>query len=442
VADILVVDDDQSVAAAFERFLRHEGHRPFVASNAASALRLIGEHRPDVVFMDVRMPGVDGLQALQEFRKQFPDLYVVIMTAHGTSQTSIDAIRAGAFEYVTKPLDLGGLRGLIAHALSAQAGGRAWAAAEGQPPVALVGDSPSMRDVYKLIGRLATNDVPALVVGEHGTGKALVVATIHHNSTRRDGPLVTVDAALASDESLAANLVAAQGGTLHVASVHALPKRLQPTLARAIDDALVPGAVRPPASVRVLATTEYDLAAAVDEGVFGRQLYEALSVITLHLQPLRERRQDIPLLIDHFIRRFNDVLGRSIRGIDAAARGRLVEFGWPGNVAELEMTVKRACIVAKGDLITNADLGETLGHGRAVGRQHSETALARVSRTALHERLVDASSDASISVFHDIVAVVEAALVNEALVITNGNQVKAAELLGVNRTTLRKKAEM
>ena len=445
MADILVVDDDQSVATAFERFLRHEGHRPFLASSAADALRQVSEHRPDLVFMDVRMPGVDGLQALQALRAQFPDVYVVIMTAHGSSQTSIDAIRAGAFEYVTKPLDLDALRGIITQASSARPSRPADAdepATSALPSVALVGDSPSMRDVYKMIGRLATNDVPALVVGERGTGKELVVATIHHNSARRDHPFVTVDGTAVTPEVFVSDVASAQGGTLHVASVHALPRAAQAVLARALREEPARAAARPPSSIRVIASTEEDLSGFVDDGSFGHELYEVLSVITLRLKPLRERREDVPALVEHFVRRFNEQLGRAIRGVDDAVMRRLVEHAWPGNAAELESTLKRACIVTKGEVITNADLGESLSQGRSMGRQGAESALARASRSALQERIVEGAPGSGASVYHDIVGIVEAALVNEALTITNGNQVKASELLGVNRATLRKKADL
>ena len=163
MADILVVDDDQSIATAFKHFLTFEGHACRVASNARDAARLIEERRPELVMMDVRMPGVDGLQALERFRAQFPGLCVVIMTAYGTSQTSIDAIRAGAFEYLTKPLDLDELRGVIRKALATQEPTDAAPPADEQqaPPVSLVGEAPAMVDVYKMIGRLATNSVPA-----------------------------------------------------------------------------------------------------------------------------------------------------------------------------------------------------------------------------------------------------------------------------------------
>src|SRR5688572_5924825 len=225
MADILVVHDDQAIATAIERSLKHEAHVCMLASNAAYALRLAGEWDPDLVVMDIKMPGVDGLQALQQLRSRFPDLYVVMMTAYGTSQTSIDAIRAGAFEYLTKPLDLDQLRAVIRQALAAKesrkrAGQRSDAAEEPQPRVSLVGEVPAMQEAYKMIGRLAVNDVPALVVGERGTGKELVVATIHHNSAQRDQPFVTVDCATLPEPAIEAELFGKGTGTIHLASVH------------------------------------------------------------------------------------------------------------------------------------------------------------------------------------------------------------------------------
>lgn len=433
MADILVVDDDQSVANAFERFLRHEGHTCLLASNAEDALRMVDERRPALAFLDVRMPGIDGLQALKTLRARYPGVYVVIMTAHGTSQTSIDAMRAGAFEYVTKPLDLDELRGVIGHALSARSADGASSASDQHPKVALVGDSPSMQEVYKLIGLLAANDVPALVVGERGTGKELVVATIHENSQRREQPFVTIDCANLGAEVVDDHIARLGEGSVHFASVHALPKPAQVRVTRMLSG---------PGPTRVLASTDRDLAAAVEEGTFSLELYEQLRVMTVRLKPLRERREDIPPLVRHFIQRFNDELSRSFTGVDDATMRRLSEHGWSGNAAELESVLKRACIVARGDVITLNDLGDSLSGGRVLGRQAAESALARATKTTLHERLVEQSAEGSSSLYHDIVSVVETSLVDEALTITNGNQVKASELLGVNRATLRKKADL
>jgi DNA-binding NtrC family response regulator len=434
MAEILVVDDDQSIATAFERFLRHEGHVCTVASNAEDAVRLVAERDPDLVVMDIRMPGVDGLQTLQQLRSLYPDVYVVMMTAYGTSQTSIDAIRAGAFEYLTKPLDLDQLRTVIAHALAARRS-RERASVEADvppsPQVRLVGEAPAMQEVYKMIGRLATNDVPALIVGERGTGKELVAATIHANSGRRDGPFVTVDCATLDDATLESELTAAAGGTLHLAEVHALSRPLQARVLRAARGAPTP---------RLIASTAKATAELVEDESFNREFYELLAVITLRVPPLRERSEDIALLVRSFTERFNEELNRTIKGVDEQVLQRLQEHDWPGNVGELESVVKRACIITRGDVITLADIGGSLSENRFAGRQDAESALCRAARVALQERLVDTTAAAEASAFHDIVSLVETTLVKEALSITNGNQVKASELLGLNRATLRKKA--
>jgi DNA-binding NtrC family response regulator len=441
MADILVVDDDQSIASAFQQFLSYEGHVCRLASSAEDAFRLLAERRPDLVMMDVRMPGMDGLQALQEVRSRFPDVLVVIMTAYGTSQISIDAIRAGAFDYVMKPLDLDELRSVIAKALAAQEvrdqTGRQDGQTLTQPLVTLVGQTPAMLHVYKMIGRLATNDVPALIVGERGTGKQLSIATIHDNSARRDQPFTSLDCGQTPQPTLEAELFGPELGTIHLEHIDVLPAGLQARLAQSLDEQRRDPRHR--LGVRVLASTERDLRVDVASGAFNRELYEAVSVVVVQLPLLRERRDDIPLLVRHFIQRFNGELGREIKGVDDRVARLLQEQPWPGNVGQLERVIKRACIVARSDVITVDDIGDSLKESRFPVRPDLESSLARAAKASLHERLARADGTASGSVFHDIVEMVESTLVSEALAMTNNNQVKAADLLGVNRATLRKK---
>ncbi len=433
MADILVVEDDQAVAAAFERFLRFEGHSWRVAGDAAQAFQMLEERSPNLVIMDVRMPGMDGLEALERIRTKHPDLYVVIMTAFGTSETSIGAIRAGAFDYLTKPLDLDQLRAVISKAIAADES-RSNAQIDGAtatlPAVpVLIGETPTMLEVYKIIGRLATTDAPALVTGERGSGKDLVVATIHQHSARGNHPLQVVDCSEMTDSAALPD----GRGTLHLMRVHAMPAPLQSRLARDLKGQVG----HRPDSLRVVASTDVDLADEVHAGRFNRELFEALTVISLRLPPLRNRRDDIPLLVRHFIQRFNFELNRNIKAVDEGVTRALQAHAWPGNVGELERVIKRACIVANGDVITIDDLGDSLSRDRLHITHEAESSLARATRAALHERLVESSTGAS--VFHAIVDLVETTLVNEALTITNGNQVKAADILGVNRATLRKK---
>jgi two-component system nitrogen regulation response regulator GlnG len=444
MANILIVDDDQAVATAFERFLKHEGHQCTVVSNAEDGIRMVGEVGPDLVAMDIRMPGVDGLQALQQLRNKHPDVYVVIMTAYGTSQTSIDAIRAGAFEYLRKPFDLDQLRSVIDQAMAAKQS-RARADRESEAtdvsaPVTLIGESAPMQEVYKLVGRLASHDVPALVVGERGTGKELVIATIHSNSDRRDRRFVSLESSVVTEAVLETELFAADIGTLHLASVHAMARPLQTQLARIMTDDRSRMTARKPMTARVIASTDQDLSELVAADAFSRELYDLLAVITLRLPPLHERRDDIALLVKHFVQRFNEELGRSIKGVNDQVLARLEQHQWPGNVAELESVMMRACIVTRSDVITLEDIGESISDRRFPGRQDLESALTRAVRIALQDRIADRKAGDASSAFHEIVGLVETTLVREALAVTHGNQVKASELLGVNRATLRKKS--
>jgi two-component system, NtrC family, nitrogen regulation response regulator GlnG len=439
MADILVVDDDQSIANAFGHFLSFEGHTYRLASNVPDALEMIAERSPTLIMMDVRMPGVDGLQGLKEIRSRFPGVDVVIMTGYGTSQTSIDAIREGAYDYLTKPLDLDELREIIRKVLAAhrtRPTPDAYTSAEPAAQPVLVGETAAMRDVYKMIGRLATNDVPALVLGEHGTGKRLVIATIHDNSPRRDRPFLAVDCRTLPDAAIEAELFEQATGTVQLAGVDSLPLALQSRLARALAHDGARGGSR--LQARVLASSEKDLGELVAAGTFSRELYQTLGVITLRLPPLRDRRDDIPLLVRHFVQRLNAYLNRTILRVDDEVSRLLQEYAWPGNVAELEVVLKRACIVARSDVITTDEIGG-LGDSRFPARQDVESTLVRAVRTALQERLVESSGAADASAFHDIIDLVETALVKEGLAITNGNQLKAAAILGVNRATLRKK---
>ncbi|HEX6972925.1 MAG TPA: sigma-54 dependent transcriptional regulator, partial [Vicinamibacterales bacterium] len=429
MADILVVDDDSAIATAFQRFLSQEQHEVRIAQNVRAAFDLIAERCPDVVLMDVWMPGVDGIQALHEMRARFPGVSVVMMTGYGTSQTSIDAIRSGAFDYLTKPLELAELRRVVNKALAARQvspaadfGGAEWSM---DAPATLVGTSPAMLEVYKLIGRLALNDVPALITGERGTGKQLVGETIHANSSRKDRPFAALDCATLT-ESAIAEIFDEGTGTLLLANVEVMPAPLQSRVVRALGEA-GRAATGLRISARVLASTERELSDYVGQGTFNRELYEILSMITIRMPPLRERRDDIPQLVSHLIQRFNVELNRSIKGVDPSVAAQLRDHPWTGNVRELESVVRRACILARSDVITADDLGPTVTRGTLPPQHEAESALRMAATAALHDRLLARKEGTDSSVFHDLVNMVETTLVNEALAMTNGNQVKASE---------------
>ena len=464
MASILVVDDDATVGRTFQQFLTLEGHEVELANGGEEALERVAGTPPDLVLMDIRMPGLDGLGALRRMRETAPRVAVILMTAYGTSQTSIDAMRLGAFDYLMKPPDLDHLLAVIDRALETQrasgdAGDETSVEAERYALDNLVGKSQRMVEIYKLIGLLATNDVPALLVGERGTGKQLVAQTIHFNSGRQDRPFVAVECRALPDAALDAELFgreadaaaggaqtgrvdAAAGGTLFLADLEAMAPAVQVRLGRFLKTGrmLRVGGVVPVANdVRLVAASEKDLADEVRRGAFSRELYDALAVMTITLPALRQRVEDIPDLVTHFIRRANHELNRAITRADDRVQRLLGEHTWPGNVAELEGVVKRACILARGDVLTPDDLGGSLSDTTLPGRQDTEDGLRVATRAALHERLIADPAERSGSVFREIVDVVEGTLVREALTVTGGNQVKASELIGVNRTTLRKK---
>ncbi|MBI4473551.1 MAG: sigma-54-dependent Fis family transcriptional regulator [Acidobacteria bacterium] len=456
MAEILIVDDDENMCSAFQRFLEDEGHTPVIVSNAEDALKSVAGSHPDLVIMDIRMPGTDGIEALKQIRQIDPAIYVVIMTAFGTSQTSIDAMRLGAFEYVTKPLDLDDLKSIIDKALRTQQFSRSARSAlqtntETYPLVDLVGKSIKMQEAYKLIGVLATNDVPALLVGEHGVGKQLAARTIHFNSQRKDKPFLAVDCQSVPADSLDAEIFGkedegklerAEGGTLFLAEIQLLSLPLQAKLFRYLMEHTFEraGSTAPiRKNVRVIAATTENLAEGpAQNGQFNTELLDALRVISIELPPLRNRREDIPDLAAHFIRRNNSELNKTLKGVEDHALRALTEHDWPRNVAELERVVKRACILARGEVITIAELG-TLEESSMPGSQEVGNALDVAVQNALHRELLDKKASDVFSIFHHIVGRVELTLVREALAIADGNQVKAAEILGLNRTTLRKK---
>lgn len=467
MAHILVVDDDERICRVFTEFLTAEGHSAEVAGNAQDGLAIIEASHPDLVFLDVRMPGTDGLEALARIRELDHEVCVVMMTAFGTSQTSIDAMRLGAYDYLTKPLDLGELRKMIDSALESRELTRELAGADQEGVQAdyslvnLVGSSPRMQEAYKLIGLLAGNTVPALLLGERGTGKETVAKTIHYSSSRRDQPLAIVhsrgliadrleaeifgrqvrDPQIGEASVWIGKLEAANGGTLFVDDIDALPMHLQAKLLRFLTDKTFErqgGIGAEKADTRLIAATDADLAEYVREGSFNEKLFQRLRTLSIHLPALRERLEDLPDLVAHLLVRCKSELGKTLRGVDDRVMESFRAYSWPGNVGELESVLKRAAVMARGEVITPADIGDTLDDTSLVRREDVESALELAVKRSLRHGLTSPSADQT-SLFHSIVGEVERILVHEALAETSGNQVRAATMLGMNRTTLRKK---
>ncbi|RPH84561.1 MAG: sigma-54-dependent Fis family transcriptional regulator, partial [Candidatus Rokuibacteriota bacterium] len=346
---ILIADDEDSLRWVLEKGLRKAGYEVTSVKDGTAAIRAVEGQPFDLVFLDIRMPGVDGLAALARMREARPDACVVVMTAHGTMETAIQAMQRGAYDYLTKPFDLDEVlllaeRALEAGRLTLEVARLRTGLQEVREFSALIGRHPRMQDVYKTIGRIAGTDVTVLLRGESGTGKELVARAVHHYSRRAGRPFVAVSCAAIPGTLLESEMFGhergaftdakerrlgkfelAHGGTLYLDEIGDMPLELQSKLLRALQERTIErlGGHEPiRVDVRVLAATNRDLEVAMRDGKFREDLYYRLNVVTLSLPPLRERRRDIPLLVDHFLAKYATELGE--RGVAPDALDRLV----------------------------------------------------------------------------------------------------------------------
>jgi two-component system nitrogen regulation response regulator GlnG len=461
-ARVLVADDEDSLRWVLEKGLRTAGYEVTSVKDGESALRAFEAEPFDLVFLDIRMPGVDGLSALGRLRETRPDAQVVIMTAHGTMETAIQAMQRGAYDYLAKPFDLDEAlllaeRALTAGRLTQEVARLRSGLAEVWEFGALVGRHPRMQEVYKTIGRIAGSDVTVLLRGESGTGKEVVARAIHHYSRRAGRPFVAVSSAAIPGTLLESELFGhergaftdakerklgrlelAHGGTLFLDEIGDMPVELQTKLLRALQERAIErvGGHDPiRIDVRVLAATNRDLEALMRDGRFREDLFYRLNVVTLHLPPLRERRRDIPLLVEHFLAKYGPELGE--RGVAPEALDRLVGHDWPGNVRELENVVQRAMVMATSGVILPEHL--PIGPVSAAASVAVDATLEEIIERKLVECVRGLREHASANLYDLMIALVEKPLLRAVLRETGGNQVRAAQILGINRNTLRKK---
>lgn len=469
MAKILVADDERSICDAFRVLIASEGHTALVAANGTEALRLVRAERPHAAFLDIRMPGLDGLAVLEQIAEIDPALPVTIMTAHGTLESASRALRANAFEYLGKPLELDQVRRVLRRALHRRkadaeepAASRAPLESDARPT--LIGQSRAMQELFKLIVLLGSNDLTVLVLGESGVGKELVARAVHDGGRRSREPFVAVNCAAIPETLIEAELFghergaftdarelrrgrfeAAAAGTLFLDEVSELPLALQSKLLRALQERTFErvGSAAPVAlGARVIAASNRDLGAEVRAGRFRADLYHRLNLATLRVPPLRDRLEDLPALVAAIVARANREIGRDVERIEPEAIERLNAYDWPGNVRELEHVIKRSMLTSRGrslslhDLVIEADPD-------GGGARHGDAALqAQRAAQAYVSARVTAGGDAErTDLFQQAVAAFESALVRAALAVTRGNQVAAARLLGISRTTLRLKVE-
>jgi two-component system nitrogen regulation response regulator GlnG len=461
-ARILIADDEDSLRWVLEKGLRGAGYEVTSVKDGDAALGAFEVGAFDLVFLDVRMPGTDGLTALARLRELQPDVLVVVMTAHGTMDTAIQAMQRGAYDYLAKPFDLDEVllvaeRALAAGRLKQEVVRLKGGLQEVWEFGALIGRHPRMQDVYKTIGRIAGSDVTVLLRGESGTGKELVARAIHHYSRRAGRPFVAVSCAAIPGTLLESELFGhergaftdarerklgklelAHGGTFYLDEIGDMPLELQAKLLRALQERTIErvgGSDTIRIDVRVLAATNRDLEALMKEGKFREDLYYRLNVVTLHLPPLRERRRDIPLLVEHFLAKHGPDLGE--RGVAPEALDRLVGHDWPGNVRELENVVQRAIVMASNGIIAPEHL--PIGPVSAAASVAVDATLEEIIERKLMECVRGLRDHANANLYELMMGLVEKPLLRAVLRETGGNQVRAAHILGINRNTLRKK---
>jgi len=467
MSKLLLIDDEADVQYSFRRIFDSPELELSSASSGEEALKLIPKLQPDLVLMDIRMGGISGLETLRRIRQLDTKLLVILMTAYGTTQTAIEAMKLGAYDYLLKPFDVPKLKEIIANALKAARDMRQ--VVSYQPllesedyELGIVGRSAAMQQVFKLIGQLAASDATALITGESGTGKELVARAIYHHSERSQQPFLAVNCAAIPEQLLESELFGHERGAFTGATTQRIGKFEQCHRGTIFLDEI--GDMTPPtqtkilrvlqsgafervggnapitADVRVIAATNKPLERAVAARTFREDLFYRLNVVRIHLPPLRERREDIPLLVNYFLAKLAKDLGRKPKSIAAAAVKALEKYHWPGNVRELENVIRRAHVIAKGDALLTGDLPpEVTGQSAPAGPMAAAPGDGAPGDAAsLARQLFQvARRDPKLKV----IPAVERELVIQALKETANNQVHAAKLLGITRATLRKRIE-
>jgi len=440
---ILVVDDDPDMREMVYDMLKDRGHQVTTAGSGQEALRALGEEDYAVVLTDLRMKGMQGLELLTEIKRLYPGLNVILMTAFGSVETAVEAMKHGASDYLTKPVKKDELVRVIERvvreaALRREVNRLRQEVHREYSFHQILGKSKPMQAMFDLIKRVADSPTNVLITGESGTGKELVAKAIHFNSDRRDAPFIPVNCAAIPEQLLESELFGhmrgaftdakmdkrglfeeAQKGTLFLDEISELPLMLQAKLLRAIQEREIRrvGANKSVAiDVRIIAATNLNLGEEVKAKRFRDDLYYRLNVIELKLPPLRERREDIPLLVDAFLKKCGDARGKQVKGVSEAALAMLMDYAWPGNVRELENVIERAVTLSRGDKISPDDLPPAVQGARGDRRVLDEAA---EKTLPLHE--------------------IEKEYIKKILEKMGGNKYQAAHVLGIDRKTLYRK---
>lgn len=453
--NVWVVDDDQSVRWVLEKALRQAGMEARSFDRTEHLLAALKNDAPDVLITDVRMPGMSGLALLERLRTSNPDLPIIVITAYSDLENAVAAYKGGAFEYLPKPFDIDEAVELV-HKAARSMGAELSDAAEAPTTMAsMIGQAPAMQEVFRSIGRLAGSSMTVLITGESGTGKELVARALHDHSPRAEKTFVALNTSAIASELLESELFGhekgsftgadsrrigrfeqADRGTLFLDEIGDMSPALQTRLLRVLAESefyRVGGQIPIKVDVRVIAATNQDLARAVKESLFREDLFHRLNVIRITTPPLRQRREDIPLLLKHYLAEAAEEIGTPAKVIDAGALKALQNFGWPGNVRQLVNASRRLTVTAPGNIISVQDIPDDLGGSEAPQRAVKEWTR---MLAAWAERQIS-SSDAPL--LDQAIPEFEKTLIETAMARTNGHRQEAAKLLGWGRNTLARK---
>ena len=463
MSTILIIDDDDQLRKSFEKLLTEEGYTVETAPSGEAGLNSVRSRVPDLVILDMRLPGMSGFETFQIIHDMEPKLPVIMMTAYGTTETAIEAMKMGAFDYILKPFDIPDMLAQIGQALEA---GRLMRSPVDMDKIpdhasreALIGRSKPMQDVYKAIGRVASTDATVLIRGESGTGKELVARAIYHHSGRADKPFLVINCVAIPETLLESELFGyekgaftgasyrrvgkveqAHRGTLFLDEIGDMPFTIQSKILRLLQEKSIErlgGRETIPVDVRIIAATNRNLETALAESRFREDLYYRLKVVTIWLPPLRERTEDISRLAEYFVARYAEDMAMPNPGITKEALPILNNYPWPGNVRELANTIQKALIFNPGTPMTPEVVSQAIS-GKMPGMGPKIEGKDEAIRTWVRERLLSGVED---NLFDKVMDQFSSILVSEALAITGGNRSQSAKLLGLSRPTLHSKIE-
>jgi DNA-binding NtrC family response regulator len=450
MAKVLVVDDEANLRKVLATMLRRTGYEVTVAADGEQGLAEFQKSGADIVITDLVMPKVGGMEILRAVNSSSPDVPVIIITAHGTVDSAVEAIKLGAFDYITKPFDQAEIQAVIAKAARTHDIAQRNVRVDGRARAAIVGQSPQMQEIFKIIEKVADTPSTVLITGESGTGKELIATALHEGSSRRNKPLIRINCAAIPKDLMESELFGyergaftgavtskpgrfelADGGTLFLDEIAEIPVEMQVKILRALQESefeRVGGIKTTRVDVRLIAATNRNLELEIEAGRFRKDLYYRLAVVPIVLPALRERQSDIPMLTHHFIEKYNRKLNKKIEGISDEALALLQAHAWPGNIRELENLMERVLLFADGPKIAAKDLPD---HIRQAVVETPAAASATADGTPAETGLKD--------IVRMKAAALEKDLIAKALEETGGNVTRAARLLQISRKSLQTK---